>query len=104
VDLIHAIVLVSYRQLLQLGRDVICGAGVSVPVGVDVVGVHGRRHMLLFKDVVLLTTMPSSICCMSTLEAHLTNGLTTATTGTPVEEVVVGVLDRQPTKGSTRGR
>lgn len=43
--------------------------------------------MLLFRDIVLLKPVLASICRVSTLEAYLTNGLTIATAGTPVEEV-----------------
>jgi hypothetical protein len=49
------------------------GAGVSLPIGVDVVGVHGRGCMLLFRNIILLKPVPTLICSVSFLEANLTN-------------------------------
>ena len=45
-----AVVLVAGGQLLKLSRDVISSTGVSIPIGIDTIGVHrSTGNLLMFE-------------------------------------------------------
>jgi hypothetical protein len=64
---------------------VVGGASVGVPIGVDVVGVHIRQSVFLFRNIVFVEPVPAPICGMSPLETNLTKKFSTA--GVSIEEV-----------------
>lgn len=58
-DLIRPVVFVVDAKLLKVAGDVVGGACVGVPVGVDPVCAHGGVDVTLIRDVVGIQTMPA---------------------------------------------
>src|SRR4051812_47284652 len=73
VDLIMAIVPLLHGELIQLTSDVVGGARVTIPVGVDTVVVDDvGLAILLF--VVLVEAVPALSCLVALLAANLADG------------------------------
>ena len=76
MNLIGALVLVTNRQLVQIGGDVVGCATICIPVGVIAVVVHLRCPSRLdIGLVVLLEAMPADVSFMALLLAHLASQL-----------------------------
>ena len=71
VNLITPMVFVPERQLLQVAGDMVGGAGIRVPVGVDGVGVHCSSDKLRIWHIIFIKSVPAPVRRVPALEAHL---------------------------------
>src|SRR4051812_30198431 len=74
VDLVLAAVFLLHGHLLELIGDVVGGAAVDIPVGVDAVGaIRSRRHLVIILRgvVILFIAVPAIFCCVPQLAAYL---------------------------------
>jgi len=71
VDLLATVVLLTHGELVQLAGDVVGGARVGVPRGVNVVCSMCGIDVLLVGDVGLIKAMPTCSGSVPHLEAHL---------------------------------
>ena len=74
VDLVLAAVFLLHGHLLELVGDVVGGAAVDIPVGVDAVGaICSRRHLVIILRgvVILFMAVPAIFCCVPQLATYL---------------------------------
>jgi hypothetical protein len=70
-NLIRPVVLVMYDELAKFIGNVICCAGVGVPVAVTTILMVGGVRVLLLGDIVGVKAMPTGCSTMPLLEADL---------------------------------
>jgi hypothetical protein len=76
-NLIVAVVLVVDVELFEVACNMVGGAGISVPICVDSVGVRVccSIDVLLIKDVVLVEAVPATLSAMPLFVAHVAPSL-----------------------------
>src|SRR5512141_1030443 len=73
VDLFTSIVLLLYCELVQLSSNMVSGACVDIPIGIDAVGICSRRcNMFSIRYIIFVIPIPAVGGYVSSLEAHLT--------------------------------
>lgn len=87
VDLVVAVIFISHGELLKLPRDVNCGAGVGVPVGVHAVEVGGGRCRSL-----LLSAMERSIKALPATNGQVAWNATQLELGAIVTVLLLGAV------------
>jgi hypothetical protein len=70
-NLIRPVVLVVYDELVKFTGDMICCAGVGVPVAVTTIPMAGGVCVLILGDMVGVKMMPTGCSTMPLLEADL---------------------------------
>lgn len=75
VNLFSSVVFFLDSKLVQLPSNMISGTHVDVPICVYTIGAGSRCcNMLIVRDKIFIIPIPAVGSCVSSFEAHLTNG------------------------------